>query len=268
MFFTPFAGSMLLALSLGQAQPVLGVPKVDGLYYLKHKLSDKFVASDKVVDGGNVFLWGPIPAGHEVRYQFKLMAAGEANHYYLVHAYSGKYLGAGVKNGDRVALAGRIPAGQEANYRFWLADSSEGFYFLYHKASGKAVGAGGGGNDNGAELMLWGPIPDAHVHRYRFQFYKAERSDASDAAFLVGQWEWKANLMTYNADGTFRSSPTFIGRPTTGKWGVKNGKLIEVHEPGANQRVYSYAIEWSGDTFTATDAGGAKRTWTRWTKGK
>jgi hypothetical protein len=144
-------------------------------YYLEHKHSGKYAASDKKVDGTSPFLWGPIPAGHEKRYQFKLVPSGVPEFYYLVHEYSGKYLGAGTEDGDRLVLWGPIPKGHEDRYRFKFVDTKQrdGALNLLHKASGKFVGAGGGENDNGAELLIWGPIPKGHEDRYGFRLFDA-----------------------------------------------------------------------------------------------
>lgn len=49
------------------------IPEISGYYNILHKYSGKYVCSGNTTDGGNIFIWGPIPAGHEDRYKFDLI---------------------------------------------------------------------------------------------------------------------------------------------------------------------------------------------------
>ncbi|HRF42303.1 MAG TPA: hypothetical protein PK198_26110, partial [Saprospiraceae bacterium] len=69
---------------------------------------------------GNVWMWGPIPKGHEERYAFRFEYVGDGR-YYIKHVYSGKYLCSGDKdNHGRFWLFGPIPKGHEVRYTFDL----------------------------------------------------------------------------------------------------------------------------------------------------
>jgi len=64
---------------------------------------------------------GPIAAGHEDRYKFKLIDTG-GGHYYLWHKHSDKYVcTASRDNGGEIHLWGPIPQGHEKRYRFRFA---------------------------------------------------------------------------------------------------------------------------------------------------
>jgi hypothetical protein len=159
----------VVALALGgsaSAQPQAG-----RFYYIEHKFSGKNICSGKE-NLAKIWLWGPIPNGHEPAYKFKLIASGEADTYYLQHAQSGKYMcSSGNENGVDVWLYGPIPSGHEPSYKFQLVNLDNGQYYLIHKRSGKYLCCGG--RDNGNRLNLWGPIPDGHEERYKFSFTEA-----------------------------------------------------------------------------------------------
>ncbi len=42
---------------------------------MRHEFSGKYVASGDTENGGKVFLWGPIPEEHAIRYRFDLTLA-------------------------------------------------------------------------------------------------------------------------------------------------------------------------------------------------
>ena len=50
------------------------VVAASGYYNLLHKYSGKYVCAGDTFNGGNIHIWGPIPAGHEDRYKFKLIS--------------------------------------------------------------------------------------------------------------------------------------------------------------------------------------------------
>ena len=50
------------------------VGAASGYYNLLHKYSGKYVCTGDIFNGGNIHIWGPIPAGHEDRYKFKLIS--------------------------------------------------------------------------------------------------------------------------------------------------------------------------------------------------
>jgi len=80
-------------------------------YFLEHEFSGKYVCTGAKHDGAFVHLWGPIPAGHEPHYRFKIVASGEQGYYYLIHQHSGKYICTGdTEDGARIHLwGGRSP---------------------------------------------------------------------------------------------------------------------------------------------------------------
>jgi hypothetical protein len=234
--------------------------KVSLSYYLEHKHSTKYVASDKKGDGAIPFLWGPIPAGHEKRYQFRLVLAGD--YFYLMHEYSGKYLGAGTKDGDRLVLGGPIPKGHEDRYLFKSVNADGRRYsYLQHKASGKFVGAGGGENDNGAELLLWGPIPKGHEDRYRFCLFRVN-SDPALARLLVGTWANGKLKKTYDPGGFFNDG-VFLGK--SGTWIVKGDQLVERYTEGllSLEKTETYTYVVTKDELTLRHPNGANVTWKR-----
>jgi len=95
-------------------------PQDGEYYYLRHEFSGHYVCSGEIENGGSLWLWGPIPDGHEARYKFKLIAIG-GGYYYLRHEFSGKYVCSGeLENGGKLWLWGPIPDGQEARYKFKL----------------------------------------------------------------------------------------------------------------------------------------------------
>jgi len=92
-------------------------------YYLRHQFSGKYLCSGETENGGKLWLWGPIPDGHEVRYKFKLTSAGQG-YYYLRHQFSGKYLCSGeTENGGKLWLWSPIPDGHEVRYKFRLTSA-------------------------------------------------------------------------------------------------------------------------------------------------
>jgi len=56
------------------ASVTVTVGAASGYYNLLHKNSGKYVCTGDTFNGGNIFIWGPIPAGHEDRYKFKLIS--------------------------------------------------------------------------------------------------------------------------------------------------------------------------------------------------
>lgn len=255
-------GSFVVAMVWGQTFSGAQTEKPSLSCYLEHIHSTKFVASDKKVDGAIPFLWGPIPAGHEKRYQFKLVPSETPEFNYLIHEYSGKYLGAGDKDGDRLVLWGPIPKGHEDRYRFKSVRASfrGEIVYLLHKASGKYVGAGGGANDNGAELLIWGPIPKGHEERYKFRYWDS-KSDPALARLLVGTWVNGKQTKVYNPLGSFHDRVLF-GK--NGSWHVIGDKLVEhINEflQPARTETYTYAV--TKDELTVRHPNGTKVTWKR-----
>src|SRR5215813_1112589 len=116
-------GSSALSLSMYRE------PQDGQYYYLRHEFSGKYVCSGDVENGGNVWLWGPIPPDHEARYKFKLISAG-GGYYYLRHEFSGKYVCSGEqRDGGKLWLWSPIPAGHEPRYRFKLISTGSGYYY-------------------------------------------------------------------------------------------------------------------------------------------
>ena len=96
------------------------IPGISGYYNLLHKYSGKYVCTGYTFDGGNIHIWGPIPAGHEDRYKFELISTGDG-YYNLLHKYSGKYVCTGdTFDGGNIFIWGPIPAGHEDRYKFEL----------------------------------------------------------------------------------------------------------------------------------------------------
>ena len=89
-------------------------------HYLKQQFSGKYVCSGETQNRGDIWLWSPIPDGHESRYKFQLIDTGDGYHY-LKHQFSGKYICSGdTENRGELWLWGPIPDGHEARYKFEL----------------------------------------------------------------------------------------------------------------------------------------------------
>ena len=56
------------------ASVTVTVGAASGYYNLLHKHSGKYVCTGDTFNGGNIHIWGPIPAGHEDRYKFELIS--------------------------------------------------------------------------------------------------------------------------------------------------------------------------------------------------
>ena len=94
------------------------IPEFSGSYNILHKYSGKYVCSGATTDGGNIHIWGPIPAGHEDRYKFEFISTGDG-FYNILHKYSGKYVCSGATtDGGNIHIWGPIPAGHEDRYKF------------------------------------------------------------------------------------------------------------------------------------------------------
>lgn len=74
--------------------------------YLLNTFSGKYMCSGDTKDGGKLWLWGPIPKGHEPRYQFMLVKTGQEHVYRIWHKFSGKYVAAAAteRNGSELEL--------------------------------------------------------------------------------------------------------------------------------------------------------------------
>ena len=73
-------------------------------YYLKHLFSGKYMCSGETENGGKLWLWGPIPNGHEVRYKFQFIKTGDRYHYIKL-VFSWNYLLSGqTVNGSQLWL--------------------------------------------------------------------------------------------------------------------------------------------------------------------
>jgi hypothetical protein len=98
----------------------LVTPGISGYYNLLHKYSGKYVCTGDILNGGNIFIWGPIPAGHEDRYKFDFISTGDG-YYNILHKYSGKYVCTGnTTDGGNIFIWGPIPEGHEDRYKFEL----------------------------------------------------------------------------------------------------------------------------------------------------
>ena len=87
-------------------------------FSFRHQFSGKYMCSGRTENGGDLWLWGPIPDGHEVRYNFELIELGQG-YFYLRHQFSGKYVCSGeTENGGKLWLWGPIPDGHEIRYQF------------------------------------------------------------------------------------------------------------------------------------------------------
>jgi hypothetical protein len=137
-----------------------------GFKSMLHKHSRRYVCTGATQNGGNIHIWGPVPRGHEARYQFKLIPTRDG-YYYILHRFSGKYVCSGSRaNGGNIFHWGPIPRGHEDRYKFKLIPTRDGYYYIQHKFSGKYVCSGS--QANGGNIHLWGPIPRGHEARYKF----------------------------------------------------------------------------------------------------
>jgi len=142
-----------------------------GYYNLLHSHSGKYVCTGFTNNGGNIHIWGPIPSGHEDRYKFDFISAGDG-YYYILHKYSGKYVCTGdTHNGGNIHIWGPIPSGHEDQYKFKLIPTLDGYYNILHKHSGRYVCSGDTENDG--NIHIWGPIPTGHENRYKFKISPA-----------------------------------------------------------------------------------------------
>lgn len=141
--------------------------KSSGYYNLLHKHSNKYVCTGHTHNGGNIHIWGPIPGGHEDRYNFKFISCGDG-YYYIQHKYSSKYVCTGDKhNGGNIHIWGPIPKGHEDRYKFQLIPTLDGYFYILHKYSSKYVCTRDTNNDG--NIHIWGPIPSGHENRYKFK---------------------------------------------------------------------------------------------------
>jgi len=151
--------------------PLSTYAQAQNRYYLRHEFSGKYICSGATENGGGVWLWGPIPEGHEARYKYKLISVG-GGYYYLRHEFSEKYIcSGGTENGNALWLWGPIPQGHEGRYKFKFISLGGGYYYLRHQYSGKYICSGETENDGA--LWLWGPIPEGHEARYKFKLTPA-----------------------------------------------------------------------------------------------
>jgi len=142
----------------------------DPHFNLMHHHSGKYVCAGATSNGGNIHIWGPIPIGHEDRYQFKLISKGDG-YYNILHKHSGKYVCAAAGNGANIHIWGPIPSGHEDRYQFKLIPAPYGYFKILHKYSGKYVCTGD--TNNGGNIHIWGPIPSGHQNRYQFRLSRA-----------------------------------------------------------------------------------------------
>jgi len=89
-----------------------------------HKYSAKYVCSGDTTDGGNIFIWEPIPAGDEDQYKFELIPTAD-DYCYLKHKYSGKFVTSGdMLNGGNIFInGGHIPMSIQDYFKFKLISS-------------------------------------------------------------------------------------------------------------------------------------------------
>jgi hypothetical protein len=90
-----------------------------GFYYIGLVGTDKLICRGGADDGDVAHIWGPIPAGHESRYKFKLVEARDGG-YHLQHKLTGKYLAPPNPGVSHVALWTKIPPDSVDAFRFFL----------------------------------------------------------------------------------------------------------------------------------------------------
>lgn len=82
----------------------LPLPVNKGSFYLRHSFSGKYVCSGELNNGGKLWLWGPIPKGHEGFYTFGLVQQ-QSGGYFIGHDFSELWIGSNAKqNGGSVSL--------------------------------------------------------------------------------------------------------------------------------------------------------------------
>ena len=94
-------------------------PDPSKYYNILHKHSQKLVHCSGIHDGANIDIWGPITAGEEEYFEFKLVDTGDG--YYYILNKSGKYVCSGdTFDGGNIHIWGPIPSGHEDRYKFKL----------------------------------------------------------------------------------------------------------------------------------------------------